>query len=289
MGGGTRARRAAARGVAPPSSRTASGRRLLAIRTAVLRNGQGADGVGGGVVADSDPDAEYDEAVLKGRLLSELAEDFQLIETFGWTPAGFVRLEQHLERLRRSASCLGFACDVEALRAALLAEAKSWTPSALRRVRLRLDRGGGFEISSEPAPAAGPRRRRLLIAPERLDAADPFLRHKTTFRDRHETAFAWAAAAGADEAVLLNRDGRIADASRASLFVRRADKLLTPPVEDGALPGVLRAALIERGEATVDSLSPSDLDGAEVFVGSSLRGLQRAELLEAHVSPASQR
>ncbi|ACG78800.1 para-aminobenzoate synthase, component I [Phenylobacterium zucineum HLK1] len=250
----------------------------VAIRTATLRDGQGDYGVGGGVVADSDPDAEYEEALLKGRLLSDLAEDFQLIETLGWAPGGFVRLGRHLARLRSSASKLGFRCDAAALEARLQAEARSWRSLAPRRVRIRLRRNGGFEISSEAIEVPALARRKLVIAPGRLDAADPFLRHKTSFRDRHETAFAWALAAQADEAVLLNRDGWVADASRASIFVRRADRLVTPPVEDGALPGVLRAMLLEQGEAVIERLSPADLAAGDVYVGSSLRGLQPATL-----------
>lgn len=49
----------------------------VAIRTAVIGpDGRGTYGVGGGIVADSDPVMEYEEALLKARVLTELAEDF---------------------------------------------------------------------------------------------------------------------------------------------------------------------------------------------------------------------
>lgn len=41
---------------------------------------------------------------------------------------------------------------------------------------------------------------------------------------------------------------------------------------------MLRATLLESGEAVIGSLAPGDLQDAEVFIGSSLRGLARAEL-----------
>ena len=58
----------------------------VAIRTAVLMaDGKGRYDVGGGIVANSDPDAEYDEACLKGRVLTDLEGDYELFETFRWS------------------------------------------------------------------------------------------------------------------------------------------------------------------------------------------------------------
>ena len=52
-------------------------------------------------------------------------------------------------------------------------------------------------------------------------------------------------AAGADEAILLNGAGRLACASAANLFLVSGGRLLTPPPEEGVLPGVTRGRLIE--------------------------------------------
>jgi branched-chain amino acid aminotransferase len=45
---------------------------------------------------------------------------------------------------------------------------------------------------------------------------------------------------GFDEAILLNEDGHVAEASSANLFLVRDGTLLTPPVSDGILEGVTR-------------------------------------------------
>ena len=64
----------------------------VAIRTVVLGpDGSGQYGVGGGIVADSDPDADHDEAILKDRVLTDLGEDHGLIDTFRWSVAGGIR------------------------------------------------------------------------------------------------------------------------------------------------------------------------------------------------------
>ena len=54
---------------------------------------------------------------------------------------------------------------------------------------------------------------------------------------------------GADDAILLNDRGRIAEASAANLFMVRGDTLLTPPVREGALEGVTRETILELASA----------------------------------------
>jgi hypothetical protein len=47
----------------------------------------------------------------------------------------------------------------------------------------------------------------------------------------------------------LNECGEVAEGARSNIFVERDGVLLTPPIESGALPGVLRADLLARGQA----------------------------------------
>ncbi len=70
--------------------------------------------------------------------------------------------------------------------------------------------------------------------------------------------------AGADEAVLLNAQGRVAEGTADNLFVVRDGRLATPPVIDGALPGITRALVLQlAGEMGIEvqeqSLAPYDL------------------------------
>ena len=256
----------------------------VAIRTAYLKSdGVGRYGVGGGVVADSDGDAEYDEALLKGRILTDLSQVYDLIETFRWSSAdGFIRLPLHLDRMASSARRLGFSFNRRGAKAALDRLARTWTPATGdQRIRLALRRDGALDLTFTDA-VAGRSPLRLCIARDRLDPADPFLRHKTSRREVYEVAFADAVAAGFDEAVLLNRKGQVAEASRHTIFAKVGDRLVTPPLNSGVLPGVLRQFLISEGKVTEQSLTLGDLKVADhIFLGNSLHGLRSAVIADS--------
>jgi branched-chain amino acid aminotransferase len=94
---------------------------------------------------------------------------------------------------------------------------------------------------------------------------------------------------GADEALLLNQHGHIAEASVANVFAVRAGLLLTPPTSDGALDGITRATVLELCEALgipheIRTLGRIDLFGAdEVFLTGTGAGLVRVSSLDGEV------
>ena len=254
----------------------------VAIRTATLHaDGTGRYGCGGGIVADSDADREYDECLLKARVLTDLATDYGLIETLRWSAAeGFVRLPLHLARLAASAAKLGFALDLARLRADLEALVAPVTPAdGPARVRIELARDGRTTLVAPPLAPEPDRPARVGVAETPIDPADPFLAHKTTRRTRWDTASAAATAAGLDDMIFVTRDGFLTESTRANIFVERDGRLLTPALHHGLLPGVLRRALIDEGRAIEADLTLEDLANADRwFLGNSLRGLRAAKL-----------
>lgn len=86
----------------------------------------------------------------------------------------------------------------------------------------------------------------------------------------------------ADDALMLNQHGQLAEATGANLFVVRHGRLLTPPTTDGALDGITRATVLELApglgiSSEVRSLGRLDVFGAdEVFLtGTGAGGLVR--------------
>lgn len=53
-----------------------------------------------------------------------------------------------------------------------------------------------------------------------------------------------ARASGNDESVLLNVHGHVAEGTASNIFIRKDGILITPPVEEGILPGVQRRVIM---------------------------------------------
>jgi len=91
---------------------------------------------------------------------------------------------------------------------------------------------------------------------------------------------------GADEALVLNSSGHIAEASVANMFVVQGGELVTPPTTDGCLDGITRGTVLELAKqlgipARVATLSRMDLFRAhEVFITGTGAGLARIASLD---------
>lgn len=70
-------------------------------------------------------------------------------------------------------------------------------------------------------------------------------RHKTTSRLAWDLAREFARAEGADEALLVDRDGFLLEGAASNVFVVRDDEVLTPPLARDVLPGIARAVVME--------------------------------------------
>ncbi len=198
----------------------------------------------------------------------------RLIETLLWDGTTLVRRERHLARARASAAALGFRWDEETVRAALTG---ARGPAPLR-VRLTFGRDGDVEMTTAPLPPTAAEWR-VTLASDRLDPADPFLRHKTTQCARYDTARA-ALPEGIDEVIFANSRDEICEGTITNVFFDRGDGLCTPPLASGVLPGVLRAELIATGSCREAPLPVTDLAHVRLWVGNSLRGLIRAQFVQ---------
>ncbi|MDO9490052.1 MAG: chorismate-binding protein, partial [Sphingomonadaceae bacterium] len=247
----------------------------VAIRTLVIADDpRGATlGIGAGIVADSEPAAEWAECLTKAAFLRRSTRRFDLIETLRFDPdRGLVRLPRHLERLAASAAHWRFAFDRHFVLNQIQATVGELTQIA--RLRVLLAPNGDVVVQASPLPAtpAEPVEVALVALPVEVD--DPRLFHKTSDRDFYDSP---RRASGAFEVIFRNDRGELTEGSFSNLFVPRGGRLLTPPLAAGLLPGVLRAELIETGEAVEATLAPADLAGG-FFIGNSLRGLIAARV-----------
>ena len=259
----------------------------VAIRTLTLgpdRDGRRALtlGVGAGIVKDSRADDEFDECRLKARFLTGLAPGFELFETVLCTAAGELPwLQRHLDRLARSATVLGFTFDRDTARAQLEAAATE-RRGMPRRLRLALANDGRLTLTQAALSPLPEGEVRLRIAEARLPDANPLAAHKTTLRALYDAGVREAEREGAFDSLFFSESGWLVEGGRCSVFVKLQGRWFTPPLADGALPGVMRAALLEDAAfgARERRLTRADLEQAEaVMVCNALRGALLAHVL----------
>ena len=217
-----------------------------------------------------------------------------LFETIRGRAGRAALLDRHLGRLRHGAELLGIpvgwsdaeiAAAIERLLAALgLADAA---------IRLTLTRGPaprGVLPPAEPHPTllltAGPlpppagAARAIIAASTRRNELSPLARVKSLNFLDNVLARREAAGRGADEALLLNTRGRLVEATIGNLFLEIGGALVTPPVAEGALPGVMRGRLIECCGAVERVLDPVDLDRADAAFLSNALGLRPIDTVD---------
>ena len=252
----------------------------VAIRTLLLdKHRQSAEyGVGGGIVWDSEAAEEWEETRTKARILHERTQAFDLLETMRWTPAeGWFLLDQHLERLARSADYFSYPLD----RARLLAELAKIEQSAqgtAQRVRLRLTRDGQFILAAQPI-SSGADPTRIALARTPVHSGDRFLYHKTTRRERYQQAL--AERPGYEDVLLWNERGEVTESTIANVIVTLDGRQITPPLECGLLPGTYRAWLLQTQQVSEAILRLKDLRRcSSIFLANSVRGMWAVQVDE---------
>ena len=94
-----------------------------------------------------------------------------------------------------------------------------------------------------------PPRWRLKTSSYKLPASDPLSSFKTNNKLLQVLARAEAEMADADDALMLNTNGEVAETSSANLFWIYRDTVYTTPTGRGALPGITRAVVLELCQA----------------------------------------
>lgn len=198
---------------------------------------------------------------------------FDLLETMAFDPLEGVRLlDLHLTRLKASADALGFSFDRHDVRNEL--QAATFRLRERSRVRLMVSRRGSVAIEVRDHLTWPDVIMKVAAVPRHAPAQDPRLLHKTTDRSLYKDALRRG---GTYEVLLIDAQGYLTEGCFSSLFVERGDKLVTPPLSRGILPGILRQSLIDMGEAVEGDLRPYDLENG-FFIGNAARGMVAATL-----------
>jgi para-aminobenzoate synthetase / 4-amino-4-deoxychorismate lyase len=276
----------------------------VAIRTFESRGGSVWLGVGGGIVADSEPAEELDEALAKaagplsaigGRLVERAEPPSSRVPRlepalrFGARPdpgRGVfetilvqdrrpLRIGRHLDRLAGSVRQL-YEREISVPAAAELARVRAAQSASRARLRILADSDGSLTLTltPEPAPAIEPVELAPFALPGGLGA------HK--WRDRRLLAALAEHLSGAVP-LLVDTDGLVLEAAGANVWIVEAGELITPPADGRILAGVTRAEILA-GEVAARE-EPIDLArlarADRVFLSSSISGRHPARLAQS--------
>jgi para-aminobenzoate synthetase/4-amino-4-deoxychorismate lyase len=191
-----------------------------------------------------------------------------IIETLRVRDGCIPLLERHVARLERACAALGLPFPVS-----LQNRLAPWCGGQDCVVRVRVG-PDGLDLTSRPLPRAMPL---TVLVARTLHRPYP---HKVVERAPFEAALAEARAAGADDALLLTADGYVAEGARWSVFWWEGERLATPPLSLGVLPGVARERLGELVELVEVRCRPDAIVGRAIFAANAARGIVRIERLD---------
>jgi aminodeoxychorismate lyase len=220
------------------------------------------------------------------------------------------RLAQHLERLHRGADFLKvklpFTPKEIAEIAAQLIEKNSLADGVLR---VMLTRGPGergyapsandkpmLALTLHPLPPAALDQSlnwTMVTSRFHIPASDPISGFKTTNKLLNVLARADALERGADESLLLNTNGEVAEAAGGNVFWVFQNRICTVPSGRGVLPGITRAVVLEICQAlgletNKRVVKPHQLQRSEgIFITQSILGVVPISAFDGQPIPPS--
>ena len=244
---------------------------------------QGTYGVGSGIVADSEAEAEYIECQWKAHFLNALAPEFGVFETLRAEGGQCALLSLHLERLQEAAAALNLRLPPDAAQQIgryLQALPDAWP----YRVKALLNSDGLHLSHAACAPLHGAQY--ALIAPQALPLHDYLRRFKTTRRAAYDAGWQQAEQQGAFDSLFFNTEGCLLEGGRSNVFVRFGSEWHTPPLDLDILNGVMRRAVLADSQHYLNTahiferrITQAQLRQAdEIVLCNALRGLIRVEL-----------
>ncbi|MBI4030549.1 MAG: aminotransferase class IV [Proteobacteria bacterium] len=205
-----------------------------------------------------------------------------------------VDADAHFNRLLKHAAVLKIPVnmDVEALKKT--AHRLIGQPASQRAaIRTTVSRGPGergltppespqqtilMRVSPASDPSTSPPPHLVIAETVRRNEHSPLSRIKSLNYGDNILALMEARGKGTDDAIILNTAGKAACATAANIFVLIGGELFTPPVSDGAMPGITRQKLLPK--AIEKSLGIEDMMEADsIYLTSSILGIRAAKSL----------
>ena len=214
-----------------------------------------------------------------------------IFETLRWYAGRPFALEQHLERLEAGALALGLRTpSLEDLSRAAHAVIEA-NKLGDARMRITITSGTGPPgLVRGPGPGTAivtatplvpwPATATAIVSRWRRDERSPLAGVKTISLVEHVLALSEARAGGASEALILNEQGELCEATTANIFCVRGGRVETPALSSGCLAGITRDNVLrlcaDLRIGAVEASLPAEVlhEVEELFLTSSTREIQ---------------
>ena len=214
-----------------------------------------------------------------------------LFETMKMVNGRIPLVHLHFERLFSGLKMLGYnlrsSITTGKVQEEILLLCKENNSEKLARVRLSVSRGNGsinedkdelqYLIECWPLVEATEKENGYVIEifPDCRKSCDAFSNLKSANYLPYVMAARYAKQNKLDDCLVLNVHERVADSSIANIFIVKKEKLVTPPLSEGCINGVMRRYLIEEFKGDEIAVTIADLLNAdEIFLSNAVHGLR---------------
>mgnify|MGYP000589677943 FL=1 len=189
-------------------------------------------------------------------------------------------MDLHMLRLKKGMDRLGYVMELKKPLQDVISEVISDNDlqEANAKVRVTTMRGVCL-VEAEPAPERS-EVCTVIVSDYVCNERSAVAGIKCSSYAENLLAFKAGQSEGADEVIMLNTLGEVAEAAMANLFLVSDGALITPRLESGCLPGVTRELVMRRANAAgIDVreevvLLEDVMDADEVFLTNSLVGVR---------------
>ena len=240
-------------------------------------------GIGAGITIDSDAKEEWQECQTKSNFLYQIKNEIGLFETIRISKQSPQHIQLHLNRIQNSAYQLGLPFDLAMANQAIKKVCAQLNPNELYRMKLELAPDGQIKVSTAKTLEIN-QSMPLIWASDLfggeaiMNSFNALLKHKTNQRKIYDLAWQEAEKLGGFDAIFTNELGYVTEGGRSNIFIKKNSQWMTPPVNSGCLPGIMRQILLKdlqwsvvEKNITVDDVLSSE----EVILTNALRGVIR--------------
>ncbi|MES2803023.1 MAG: bifunctional chorismate-binding protein/class IV aminotransferase [Bdellovibrionota bacterium] len=239
---------------------------------------------GCGIVFDSEPQKEWHEFLTKCSFLNLYATFSPVVDTLKFDQE-IVYLPGHIERTYlalRDQQVQVELYHIQALYQKITTELQARNFTSPQKVRLTFAKDLSYSLEASSLPI-----NQDLVTLQPITHRQFLPRFKTIERGSWDN-LVQQKDPKADDVLVINAQDLVTETSIYSVFYKIGDEMFTPPVSDGCLHSVFQTHHIKKGFITVNdktyklserSLPAAELPTVEIYVGNSVRGLQKASLL----------